>query len=91
MAILLWLLPPVLVTCAAMAWAAWAGRGRPALNERSEAAQARAQERFAEALARPLPGGQAMGPGTGRPARRTGGPSTGVAFRRTGRRNLPSR
>jgi len=74
MAILLWLLPPVLVTCAAMIWAGWAGRGRPALNERSEAAQVRAQQRMAEAIARPLPGEQAT--------RRSGGRSTGVAVRR---------
>ncbi len=83
MAILLWLLPPVLVTGAAMVWAAWAGRSRPALNERSEAAQARAQQRFADAIARPLPEASSTG--------RTGGRSTGVAFRRTGRRNLPTR
>jgi len=83
MAILLWLLPPVVVTGVAMAWAAWAGRGRPALHERSESAQAKAQQRFAEAIGRPLPHQQSV--------RRTSGPSTGVAVRGPGRRDLQSR
>lgn len=74
MAILLWLLPPVVATGLAAAWAVWAGRNRPALHERSEAAQARAQQRFAEAIAREHP--QAV-------RRRAGHePSTGVAVRR---------
>jgi hypothetical protein len=47
MAILLWLLPPVVVTAVAIAWVSWIGRDRPALHDRSEAAQERAQQRFA--------------------------------------------
>jgi len=77
MSILLWLAPAAVITCVAMAWAAWAGRGRPPLHERSDAAQARAQQRFADALTRPLPDQQAV--------RRPIQPSTGVALRRPGR------
>jgi len=73
--ILLWLLPPVVVTCVAMAVVGWVGRARPALSERSEAAQERARQRFAEAIRRDLPGSSA-GPMT-RPRER----STGVAVR----------
>ncbi|MGN6161630.1 MAG: hypothetical protein ACTHOG_07990 [Marmoricola sp.] len=53
MAILFWLLPALVVACAASAWAAWMGRGRPHLLERGEEAQARAQQRMADALAKP--------------------------------------
>jgi hypothetical protein len=60
-----------------MAWAAWAGRSRPALHERGDAAQARAQQRFADALMRPLPDQQSV--------RRPSEPSTGVALRRSSR------
>lgn len=49
--ILLWLVPPVLVTVVAMVWVSWIGRDRP-VEERSEAARARAQQRFAEAILR---------------------------------------
>jgi len=73
--ILLWLLPALLVTCAASAWAAWAGRGRPQINERSEEAQARAHQRMADALAKPHVG---TGRGPAHPRER----STGVAVRR---------
>ncbi|WP_310962411.1 hypothetical protein [Nocardioides terrisoli] len=55
MAILLWLLPPVAVTVVAMLWVGWVGRDRPALSDRSEAAQERAQQRFAEAILREHP------------------------------------
>lgn len=74
MAILWWLAPPVVATSLAAAWAVWAGRTRPALHERSEAAQARAQQRFAEAITREHP----------QAARRRAPhePSTGVAVRR---------
>jgi hypothetical protein len=74
--ILLWLLPPVLVTCVAAAWVGWLGRDRPTLSERSEAAQERARQRFAEALQRDLPQ-----PGGG-PVQRPRERSTGVAVRR---------
>jgi hypothetical protein len=69
--ILLWLLPAALATLAAMVVVSWVGRQRPA-RERTEAEQ----ERFAAAIARPLP--QAARP---RPARRER--STGVAPRKS--------
>ena len=50
MEILLWLLPSVVVTCAAMAWVGWVGRERPE-RERSEADL----ERLARAVMRPIP------------------------------------
>jgi hypothetical protein len=78
MAILLWLLPPVLATGAAMLWVAWAGRTRPALHERSAGAQERAQQRFSDAILRDHP--TAARRRTAREA------STGVAVRRTGSR-----
>jgi len=73
--ILFWLLPALLVTCLASAWAAWVGRGRPQFSERSEEARARAHQRMAEALAKPHLG---AAPGVGVPRER----STGVAIRR---------
>lgn len=69
MEILLWLLPAVVVTCSAMAWISWVARDRPERG-RSEAEQ----ERFAEAIMRPLPQDQR------RPRQREH--STGVAQRR---------
>jgi hypothetical protein len=70
--ILLWLLPAAVITGLAMAWAGWAGRLRPE-RERTPAEQ----ERFAEAILRPLP------PAAGsRPSPRVR--STGVAVRRSG-------
>lgn len=69
MEILLWLLPSVLVTCAAMAWVSWVGRERPE-RERSQAEQ----ERFAQAIMRPLP--------EDRRRTRQRERSTGVAVRR---------
>jgi hypothetical protein len=68
--ILLWLLPSVVVTCVAMAWVSWIGRDRPE-RERSAAEQ----ERFAEAIMRPIPGNE-------RPRARQHERSTGVAVRR---------
>lgn len=75
MAILLWLLPAVIATVLAMCWVAFVGRERTALADRSEAAQRQAQARFAEAIMRPMPEGQAR---RTRPHER----STGVAIRR---------
>jgi hypothetical protein len=72
--ILLWLLPSVVVTCAAMAWVSWIGRARPE-RERSEAEQ----ERFARAVMRPIPDDRR------RPRQRER--STGVAQRRDVRRS----
>ena len=69
MEILLWLLPAVLATCAAMAWVGWVGRERPE-RARSDADQ----ERLGHALMRPMPE-QRRRP---RPRER----STGVAVRR---------
>jgi HAMP domain-containing protein len=67
--ILLWLLPAVLATGAATAWAAWVGRERPE-RELSEADQ----ERLGQALMRPMPEERRRP----RPRER----STGVAVRR---------
>jgi hypothetical protein len=71
MHILLWLVPPVVVTLLAMMWAAWAGRPRPEPGDRSEAGY----ERFAAAISRPHPAALAPRP----PARRDR--STGIAVR----------
>ena len=73
MEILLWLLPSVLVTGAAMAWVSWVGRERPE-RERSEAEQ----ERFAQAIMRPIP--------DDRRRLRQRERSTGVAQRRASQR-----
>ena len=51
MEILLWWLPPVLVTAGAMVWVGWLGRARSTAPDRSDAAQ----ERFAAAIMRDLP------------------------------------
>jgi hypothetical protein len=67
--ILLWLLPSVVVTCAAMAWVSWVGRERP-----ERARSAAEQERFADAIMRPMPDERR------RPRQRER--STGVAQRR---------
>lgn len=52
MEILLWLVPPAVVTVLAMLWAAWAGRDRrrPDADDSDEA-----YERFAAALQKPHP------------------------------------
>lgn len=73
MEILLWLLPSVVVTCAAMAWVSWIGRVRPE-RERSAAEE----ERFARAVMSPMPADRRRV----RPRER----STGVAVRRDTRR-----
>lgn len=71
--ILLWWLPPALVTLVAMLWVSWLGRARDVRPDRSEAAQ----ERFAAAIMREMPHG--VGPRTSipRPVDR----STGIAVR----------
>lgn len=71
--ILLWLLPSVVVTGVAMAWVSWLGRERPE-RERSAAEQ----ERFANAIMRPVPDERR------RPRQRER--STGVAQRRGNQR-----
>jgi uncharacterized membrane protein YccC len=45
--ILVWLVPPAVVTALAMVWAAWAGRPQPERADRSDAAY----EKFARAIA----------------------------------------
>lgn len=73
--ILLWLLPAALATTLAMVFAGWVGRERPE-RERTAAEQ----ERFAEAIGRPLPPAARPRPGSGVGTRER---STGVAVRRT--------
>jgi hypothetical protein len=68
--ILLWLVPPMVVTCLAMAWVSWVSR--EGAGEVDREAQA---ERFAAAMARQLPGRQTQAPA--RPRDR----STGIAVR----------
>ena len=74
MEILLWWLPPVIVTAVAMVWVSWLGRARDAGPDRSEAAQ----ERFAAAILRDLPTPRSGNVGTPRPIRER---STGIAVR----------
>lgn len=69
--IMLWWLPPALVTLGAMLWVSWSGRARDEAPDRSEAAQAR----MGRALGRELP--QAVRRTTPRPRDR----STGLAVR----------
>ncbi|MEP6817166.1 MAG: hypothetical protein ABI873_16620 [Marmoricola sp.] len=71
MEILLWLVPTVLATGAAMLVAAWASRERTTSDRKSE----QAQERFAEAIQRKHPASSLSRP---RPARDR---STGIAVR----------
>lgn len=79
MEILFWLLPSVVVTCAAMAWVGWVGRERPE-RERSDVEL----ERLARAVMRPIPEEHRRT----RPRER----STGVARRRgTQRRDVERR
>jgi hypothetical protein len=68
--ILLWLLPAVVATGAAMVWVSWIGRDRPE-RDRTPAEQ----ERFAQAVMRPVPDEGR------RPRQRER--STGVATRRS--------
>ncbi|RLV50906.1 hypothetical protein D9V37_02890 [Nocardioides mangrovicus] len=53
MAILLWLVPAALATCAAMVLAGWLGRERTTSQRQAD----RAQQRFARAMDRPMPAG----------------------------------
>jgi len=69
--ILLWLVPTVLVTGAAMLVAGWAGRERTTSDRKSE----QAQVRFAEAIQKKHPASSVSRP---RPARDR---STGIAVR----------
>ena len=71
--ILLWWLPPVVVTAGAMVWVGWAGRARSIEPDRSEAAQ----ERFRAAIERDLPDAARQV----RAARPTRERSTGIAVR----------
>lgn len=78
--ILLWLVPSIVVTGVAMLVAGWVGRERPE-RELSQAEQ----DRFADAILRPLPTAARPRPGAdarSRPRER----STGVAVRRTSTR-----
>lgn len=78
MEVLLWLVPAVAVTAAAMAWAGWAGRQRRESIDRDEAVR-----RLGAALER-----QSRSPGYAVPAEpsRTTERSTGVAVRRSSTR-----
>ncbi|MCW2739312.1 hypothetical protein [Nocardioides sp.] len=70
MEILLWLVPAVVVTVAAMAWVSWVGR-----DGRGEVDRDVAVERLGKALAKELPAGTRR---TAAPARDR---STGIAVR----------
>ncbi|MGH3357001.1 MAG: hypothetical protein ACRDOJ_13970 [Nocardioidaceae bacterium] len=60
MEILLWLVPPAVVTALAMAWAGWASRDPRPPDEEDSAA---AYDRFAAALQKPHPAaGKGVGP-----------------------------
>jgi hypothetical protein len=69
--ILLWLVPPAVVTVLAMVWAMWAGRPQREGSDRSEAAY----ERFAAAIAREHPAAGRPRPYSARDR------STGIAVR----------
>lgn len=79
--IMLWWLPPALVTLGAMLWVSWSGRVRDDAPDRSEAAQAK----MAQALGRDLP--QAVRRTPPRPRDR----STGIAVRPSQRPATSSR
>jgi hypothetical protein len=72
--ILLWLVPPAVVTVLAMLWAAWAGRDRRRPDEADSDA---AYERFAAAVQKPL---STRGRGVAPPPRDS---VSGVAVRRS--------
>ncbi len=72
MEILLWLVPPLVVTLVAMCWVGWVGR-----ESRGEVDRDEALRRLGEALAKD-PVSPAPGPATNPPRE----PSTGVALRR---------
>ena len=73
MEILLWLVPPAVVTVLAMIWATWAGRPRRAENDRSGAAY----EALARAITKEYPGVARPRPSVPRDR------STGIAVRRS--------
>lgn len=70
MEILLWLVPPVVVTVVAMGWVAWADREAPAPDREEQV------RRIGAALREPLPGRSTA------PARGQRDRSSGVAVRR---------
>jgi hypothetical protein len=72
--ILLWWVPPAVVTVVAMVWVGWLGRARPTGPDRSDAAQ----ERFAAAIMRDLPSEVTRQVSAPRPMRER---STGIAVR----------
>lgn len=72
--ILLWWLPPAVVTLIAMLWVSWLGRARDLSPDRSDAAQ----ERFAAAIMRDLPAEVTSRVSAPRPLRER---STGIAVR----------
>ena len=74
MEILLWWLPPAIVTGIAMLWVGWLGRARDLSPDRSEAAQ----ERFAAAIMKDLPTRVTSQVSAPRPVRER---STGIAVR----------
>ena len=76
--ILLWLVPAAVATLVAMVWVSIVGRDVDP-DDRSAAAKARQQERFAEAIQREH--------GVAAPRRTTGERSTGVAVRGQDRRS----
>ena len=75
MEILLWLVPPAVVTLLAMAWVSWLGR-----EGRGEVDREEAVRRLATAMEKDLPGARHTRPATVRDR------STGVAGRRSTRR-----
>ena len=75
MEILLWLVPPAVVTLLAMAWVSWLGREGRGEVDRDEAVR-----RLATAMEKDLPGARRPRPAT------THDRSTGVAVRRSTRR-----
>jgi hypothetical protein len=72
--ILLWWLPPAIVTAVAMLWVSWLGRARDVSPDRSDAAQ----ERFAAAIMKDLPSEVTNRVSAPRPLRER---STGIAVR----------
>jgi hypothetical protein len=72
--ILLWWVPPAVVTVIAMVWVSWLGRARSVGPDRSDAAQ----ERFAAAIMRDLPSEVTRQVSAPRPMRER---STGIAVR----------
>ena len=75
MEILLWLVPPAVVTLLAMAWVSWLGREGRGELDREEAVR-----RLATAMEKDLPGASRPRPAA------THDRSTGVAVRRSTRR-----